>query len=119
MVFVTLDDPTGAAEVVVFNSTYAAAREHLEADRILVVKGRVDHKQAGETKLVAMEVTPFEAVPERREVRLRIDARAGARRPHQGARGARPRLPGRSSRLPRPRDVARRAHARASARSTA
>ena len=68
MVFVTLDDPTGAAEVVVFNSTYAAAREHLEADRILVVKGRVDHKQAGETKLVAIEVTPFEAVPERREV---------------------------------------------------
>ena len=75
MVFVMLDDPTGAAEVVVFNSTYAAAREHLEADRILVVKGRVDHKQAGETKLVAMEVTPFEAVPERRDVRLRIDAR--------------------------------------------
>ena len=47
MVFVTLDDPTGSAEVVVFNSTYAAARELLEADRVLVVKGRVDHKQAG------------------------------------------------------------------------
>jgi DNA polymerase III subunit alpha len=75
MVFVTLDDPTGSAEVVVFNSTFATAREHLEPDRILVVKGRVDHKQAGETKLVAMEVTPFEAVLERREVRLRIDAR--------------------------------------------
>ena len=75
MVFVALDDPSGAAEVVVFNSTYAAAREHLEPDRILVVKGRVDHKQAGETKLVAMEVTPFEAVQERRDVRLRIDAR--------------------------------------------
>jgi len=75
MVFVTLDDPTGSAEVVVFNSTYAAAREHLEADRILVVKGRVDHKQAGETKLVALEVSPFESVPVRRDVRLRIDAR--------------------------------------------
>ncbi len=75
MVFVLLDDPSGAAEVVVFNSTYAAAREHLEPDRILLVKGRVDHKQAGETKLVALEVTPFEAMPERREVRLRIDAR--------------------------------------------
>ncbi len=75
MVFVTLDDPTGTAEVVVFNSTYAAAREHLEPDRILIVKGRVDHKQAGETKLVALEVTPFEAMPERRDVRLRIDAR--------------------------------------------
>ena len=75
MVFVTLDDPTGSAEVVVFNSTYAAAREHLEADRILVVKGRVDHKQAGETKLVASEVSAFESALVRREVRLRIDAR--------------------------------------------
>jgi DNA polymerase-3 subunit alpha len=75
MVFALLDDPTGSAEVVVFNSTYASAREYLEPDRVLVVKGRVDHKQAGETKLVAMEVKPFEAVSVRTEVRLRIDAR--------------------------------------------
>jgi len=75
MVFATLDDLTGSAEVVVFNSTYAAARDHLEPDRVLVVKGRVDHKQAGETKVIAMEVTLFEATPVRREIRLRIDAR--------------------------------------------
>jgi len=75
MVFATLDDPTGSAEVVVFNSTYAAARDNLEQDRVLVVKGRVDHKQAGETKLVALEVRAFEAAAVRREVRLRIDAR--------------------------------------------
>jgi DNA polymerase-3 subunit alpha len=75
MVFVTLDDPTGSAEVVVFNSTYAAARELLEADRILVVKGRVDHKQAGDTKVIASEVSAFESVLARTEVRLRIDAR--------------------------------------------
>jgi DNA polymerase III subunit alpha len=75
MVFVTLDDPTGSAEVVVFNSTYAAARELLEADRILVVKGRVDHKQAGETKVIASEVSAFEMAIVRKEVRLRIDAR--------------------------------------------
>jgi DNA polymerase-3 subunit alpha len=75
MVFLALDDPTGTAEVVVFNSTYAAARDLCVPDRILVVKGRVDHKQQGETKLIASEVTPFEAVRERREVRFRIDAR--------------------------------------------
>ncbi len=75
MVFLALDDPTGAAEVVVFNSTYQVARELCVADRILVVKGRVDHKQQGETKLIAQEVTPFEAVAERRAVRFRIDAR--------------------------------------------
>jgi DNA polymerase-3 subunit alpha len=74
MVFLALDDPTGTAEVVVFNSTYQAARELCVADRILIVKGRVDHKQQGETKLVALEVTAFEAVAERREVRFRIDA---------------------------------------------
>jgi DNA polymerase-3 subunit alpha len=75
MVFLALDDPTGSAEVVVFNSTYQAARELCVADRVLVVKGRVDHKQQGETKLVAMEISPFEAVSERTEVRFLLDAR--------------------------------------------
>jgi DNA polymerase-3 subunit alpha len=75
MVFLTLDDPTGSAEVVVFNSAYQAARELCVTDRILVVKGRVDHKQQGETKVIASEVTTFEAVAERREVRFSLDAR--------------------------------------------
>jgi DNA polymerase-3 subunit alpha len=75
MVFVRLDDVTGGCEVVVFNSVYAAARELVEVDRVLVVKGRIDHKQEGETKLIAMEVRPFEATPERREICLRLDAR--------------------------------------------
>jgi DNA polymerase-3 subunit alpha len=73
MVFLRLDDPTGSAEVLVFNSTYAASSELCVPDRILVVKGRVDHKE-GETKLLASDVKPFEAVAARREVRLRIDA---------------------------------------------
>ncbi|MDX6482569.1 MAG: polymerase subunit alpha, partial [Gaiellaceae bacterium] len=76
MVFLRLDDVTGGAETVVFNSVYAAARELCVADRILIVKGRIDHKQEGETKLIAMEVSGFEAVSERREVRIKIDAAA-------------------------------------------
>jgi DNA polymerase III subunit alpha len=75
MVFLRLDDLTGSTEVVVFNSVYTEARDLCEVDRILVVTGRIDHKQEGETKLLAREVQPFEATPERREVRLRIDAR--------------------------------------------
>jgi len=75
MVFATLEDVSGSVEVVAFNSTYAAARDLLVQDAILIVKGRVDHKSAGETKLIAIEVAAFEAVPERREVRLRVDAR--------------------------------------------
>jgi DNA polymerase-3 subunit alpha len=74
MVFLRLDDVTGGGEVVVFNSVYAQSRELCVADRILVVKGRIDHKQEGETKVLAMEVAGFEAIPERREVRLAVDA---------------------------------------------
>ncbi|MDX6490298.1 MAG: polymerase subunit alpha, partial [Gaiellaceae bacterium] len=78
MVFMRLDDVIGSAEVVVFNSVYAAARELLVVDEVLVVKARIDHKE-GETKLIALEVAGFEATPERKEVRLKLDARkAGA-----------------------------------------
>jgi DNA polymerase III subunit alpha len=76
MAFVQLEDMAGSIEVVVFNSTYAAARALLVEDAVLVVKGRIDHKQQGETKLIALEVSAFEAVPERREVRLKVDARS-------------------------------------------
>ena len=75
MVFLRLDDLSGSVETVVFNSVYSAARELLEPDRVLVVKGRVDHKQEGETKLIALEVAPFEGTPEKTEVRLKVDAR--------------------------------------------
>jgi len=75
MVFLRLDDVTGGIEVVVFAAAYAAATDLCVVDRIVIVKGRVDHKE-GETKLIASEVSAFESVPLRREVRLRIDARA-------------------------------------------
>ncbi|MFL5947131.1 MAG: DNA polymerase III subunit alpha [Gaiellaceae bacterium] len=74
MVFLRLDDVIGSAEVVVFNSVYAASRELLATDAVLVVKARVDHKE-GESKLIALEVSSFEKTPERREVRLKLDAR--------------------------------------------
>jgi DNA polymerase III subunit alpha len=75
MVFAGLEDVTGFCEVVAFNSVYAHARDLLVQDSVVVVKGRIDQKGAGETKLVAMEITGFEATPERREVRLKVDAR--------------------------------------------
>jgi DNA polymerase-3 subunit alpha len=77
MAFVRLDDLSGSTEVIAFNSAYAAAKDLLEADRVLVVRGRVDHKD-GETKLVAVEVDAFDAsaaATGASEVRLRVDAR--------------------------------------------
>jgi DNA polymerase-3 subunit alpha len=74
MVFLRLDDLSGSAEAVVFNSVYAASRELCEADRVLVLKGRVDHKE-GESKLIAIEVTEFAAYVRPTEVHLKVDAR--------------------------------------------
>jgi DNA polymerase III subunit alpha len=73
MVFVRLDDVVGSAECVVFNSVYASSHQLLVPDAILVVKARIDHKE-GESKLIAIEVSQFEAAPEKKEVLLKIDA---------------------------------------------
>ena len=77
MVFLRVEDVTGGIETVVFNTIYEKARELCTTDRILIVKGRIDRKE-GETKLVALELSAFESVPEKREVRLKIDATKAA-----------------------------------------
>jgi DNA polymerase III subunit alpha len=50
--------------MLVFNSAYAANADKVDLDKIVIVRGRVDHKEAGETKLIAQEVEPFEPSPE-------------------------------------------------------
>jgi len=64
MMFATLDDLEGQVEMLVFKTAYAANEAKVDTDRVVLVRGRVDHKEAGETKLVAQEVEIFEATPE-------------------------------------------------------
>jgi DNA polymerase III subunit alpha len=64
MMFATLDDLEGQVELLVFNSAYAANADKVDLDKIVIVRGRVDHKEEGETKLVAQEVEAFEPTPE-------------------------------------------------------
>jgi DNA polymerase III subunit alpha len=60
MMFATLDDLEGQVELLVFNSAYAANADKVDVDKIVIVRGRVDHKEEGETKLVAQDVEAFE-----------------------------------------------------------
>ena len=76
MLFATLDDLEGHVEMLVFNSAYAANAEKVDVDRVVIVKGRVDHKEQGEVKLVAQEVEPFE--PSAEEVAAAAEAAAAA-----------------------------------------
>jgi DNA polymerase III subunit alpha len=75
MVFAELDDISGSVEVVVFASAWAEAREILAPDRIVLVKGRLEHRGEGGVKIIAFEVKPFEAVPDFGVVKLYVDAR--------------------------------------------
>src|SRR4051794_14671133 len=49
MMFATLDDLEGTVEMLVFNSAYAANADKIGDDKVLIVRGRVDHKEQGET----------------------------------------------------------------------
>jgi len=75
MAFAELDDTTGSIEVVVFANTLAAVSHILVPDAVVMVKGRADRKNEGEVKLVAFEITAFEATADFGVVRLRLDAR--------------------------------------------
>ncbi|MGH2989102.1 MAG: DNA polymerase III subunit alpha [Solirubrobacterales bacterium] len=60
MMFATLDDLEGQVELLVFNSAFASSATQIEIDRVILVRGRVDHKERGETKLVVQEAEVFE-----------------------------------------------------------
>ena len=62
--FATLDDLEGQVEMLIFNSAYASNESKVGVDKRVIVRGRVDHKDRGETKLVVQEIEPFEPTPE-------------------------------------------------------
>jgi len=64
MLFATLDDLGGTVEMLVFAKVYEANDAKVDVDRVVIVRGRVDHKEAGEVKLIAQEVEAFEPTPE-------------------------------------------------------
>jgi DNA polymerase-3 subunit alpha len=75
MMFATLDDLSGAVEVLVFGGALVEHEAALAVDEVVLVKGRVDHKEAGKTCLVAQSVERF--APSEQEIeRARAQARA-------------------------------------------
>jgi DNA polymerase-3 subunit alpha len=89
MMFATLDDLEGSVEILVFGRALAAHEEALALDSVVLIRGRVDHKDAAKTCVVVQEANKFapseEEVEAAREqaraipvgptpVRLRLDA---------------------------------------------
>jgi DNA polymerase-3 subunit alpha len=78
MMFATLDDLGGAVEMLVFGKALAEHEDALAVDEVVLVKGRVDHKEAGKTCLIVQSVERF--APSAREIEeARTRAEASAR----------------------------------------
>jgi DNA polymerase-3 subunit alpha len=78
MMFATLDDLAGSVEVLVFGKALAEHEAALAVDEVVIVKGRVDHKEAGKTCVVVQSVEAF--APSQEEIeRASNQARAAAR----------------------------------------
>jgi DNA polymerase III subunit alpha len=60
MMFATLDDVEGQVEMLVFKADQSESAEVIQPDAIVLVRGRLDHKDRGETKLVVQEAQRFE-----------------------------------------------------------
>ncbi len=91
MMFATLDDLEGNVELLVFGRAFAAFEEALALDSVVLVRGKVDHKDANSTCVILQEASRFEPTEEEVEkareqartipvgpppVRLRLDATA-------------------------------------------
>jgi DNA polymerase III subunit alpha len=66
MMFATLDDLEGSVEMLVFGKALAAHEEALALDSVVLVRGRVDHKDAAKTCIVVQEADAF--APSQEEV---------------------------------------------------
>jgi len=60
MMFATLDDLEGNVEILVFGRAFAAHEEALGLDSVVLIRGKVDHKDAAKTCVIVQEATRFE-----------------------------------------------------------
>ncbi len=81
MMFATLDDLEGSVEMLVFGKALAEHETVLAVDQVVMVRGRVDHKEAGKTCLVVQSAETF--APSEQEV---ADAHAASVRAAKPAR---------------------------------
>jgi DNA polymerase-3 subunit alpha len=59
MMFATLDDLEGSVELVAFERTLNESEGALAVDEIVLVRGRVDHKDASKTCVIVQSAAPF------------------------------------------------------------
>jgi DNA polymerase-3 subunit alpha len=78
LIFATLDDLEGTVELLVFEASLEKLSGPLQTDQIVLVRGRVDHKEGQGTTVVAQSIELFSPDPEEVD-RARLAAIEAAR----------------------------------------
>ncbi len=76
MAFVTLEGLEGTVEVLCFPSVYQESKDLLVEDKVVKVKGRVDHKDEAETKFIPLAIEAFSPKTGLEPVALTVDGEA-------------------------------------------
>jgi DNA polymerase III subunit alpha len=97
MMFATLDDLEGSVEILVFGKALGEHEAALALDKVVLVRGRVDHKEAGKTCVVVQSVDEF--APSEQEME-RANSQAKAASVAQAAAAQPVRLQVDAARLP-------------------
>jgi DNA polymerase-3 subunit alpha len=89
MMFATLDDIDAQVELVVFGKTLDASGDALMQDSIVLVRGKVEHKDRDKTCIVVQQIDPFtpsdDEVEKAREEEAKPSVGAGSLRLHLDA----------------------------------
>lgn len=73
MAFATLEGIQGAVEMLCFPRVYQDMRDLLEEDKVVKVRGRVDHKDEAEIKLIPFAIEEFSPSSGREPLRICLD----------------------------------------------
>jgi len=70
--FLSLEDFSGSAEVLVFSEPLERYRDLLREEAMLLVKGKVSHREEQDAKIIAEEILPLEEAHQRLTKRIRL-----------------------------------------------
>ena len=77
MAFATLEDFSGALELILFSKCYEKYQDVISVDRMVLVTGRVSTREGEAAKLLGSELLPLEKLTERYDCQLVIKLDAG------------------------------------------
>ena len=73
MAFVTVEGLEGSVEIVCFPAIFQESKEILLEDKVVKIKGRVDHKDEAETKFIPIAIEAFTPKTGREPLTLSVD----------------------------------------------